>query len=217
MPETLEMDKRLRAAELELAEHRGDTGRILNEMSELKEMVKGLATSVNKLTPVDEVMREAKAAHKRMDEFEKDMTPVMFEHNRCQAGKAGDAAAMLELSKSVGSIESSLNILTAEMPNVAMLAKTVGGLEVTVQSITKTEAQTKGWVGGRITKLVDSALPALLIAIMVLMVNNMGRHGNEDAQKFRDMESTINSLRSEITKNTAKLAVQPAVPQQMQP
>ena len=194
MPDLADIEARLRDTENEIAEHRGDSGRILSEMADLRKELRAVAAAVGKFAQVEEVVRIAQAAHKRIDEFVKEVSPVIFEHNKCQAGKAAETSSYNNLHSKYGELKTGL----------ATIAEKVAAMHTE-------EKQVKGWLNTRVTKLVDLALPAVLITLIGIMfmrfsgLTVQSTSSQMDAAKLEQITATLERL----SRNQSLQMVQP--------
>jgi len=114
-----ELDSRLRKTEDEAIERRGDLKRYVEDMTTLKAQMVEVVAAAAKFGHIETLEAKIDASHRRQDVMDKTFTPVMIDHNRCQAGKAAELVATAGMNKKIGVLEFQVSTLTKSSDNAA--------------------------------------------------------------------------------------------------
>jgi len=187
MPELADVEKRLRIAEQDLAEHKGEVKRMVDDIKFIRERMEDVSVVTGKFGQIDAIERSATAAHQRIDKLAK----IETEHELCKKVSEKETMIISNLSEKVGAVQSMVTSLQSEFSH-----------------ITKREEDVKGFWTRRLEKFIDTFAPMLTIAIIVMLVMNF--YGKPAQQIITNMD--VNSQQdSKIKDLTEKLnKIQPA-------
>ena len=113
MPEIEDIELRLRAAEMEAVRRDGEVKRFTEDMADLKKQMAEVVAAAAKFGHVDTLAGSVRAAHSRLDEFQKVFMPMASEHNSCQSAKAAERAAETEQDRRITLLEYKMTGQTA--------------------------------------------------------------------------------------------------------
>lgn len=176
MPPELELlEERLRDAERELSEYKGQISRMADDISFIRQSLEKVSEASARIDHLDKLDEKINKAHKRIDDINEKFMKLNFEHESCMRTSSDETKALQQIKDDLKSLKDA------------------------VSKLTKDEEAVKGFWRGRLEKFVDTAIPVILtVTFTMVFLHFNGKGLTNDSEMDKEQMAAIEQLKHEL-------------------